>query len=98
MEIIIKLQNDNPEVFTPMAVYDGRSNLFSPQALIFRNAAEVRSLPFRPTNGSHSAPPQFQVNIDNTSTYFSQPTYQVRLTKVAEINPECVCSCVQISP
>ncbi|CCM05785.1 uncharacterized protein FIBRA_08018 [Fibroporia radiculosa] len=28
-EIIYKLQEDNPQVFTPRAVYDGRANLFS---------------------------------------------------------------------
>jgi len=42
---VIKLQDDNPHVFSSISVYDGRSNLFSPKELPFGNAAEVPSLP-----------------------------------------------------
>jgi len=43
MEIILKLQGDHPQVFLPMAVYDGRKNLFAPQALSFGDAVQVRT-------------------------------------------------------
>jgi len=91
MEVISKLQNDNPQVFTPRAVYDSRKNLFSPKALPFGNAAEVSRLP---VSASHySRVPQFQVTLGNPPAGGRQPRpYYVRLRKVAEINPECVLS------
>ena len=47
---------------------------------------------------SHTVPLQFQVTLGNTAAGGQQPRpYKVLLTKVAEINPECVCSCVHIS-
>jgi len=54
MEVITKLQNDNPQVFTPRAVYDGRKNLFSPKALPFGNAAEVGRLLFSARHIAHT--------------------------------------------
>ncbi|KAH7105502.1 eukaryotic translation initiation factor 2C [Auriculariales sp. MPI-PUGE-AT-0066] len=71
MEIVNKLQEQTPQVFTPRVVYDGRKNIFSPQALNFGAAAE------------------FQVSLGNAPPG-GRPAkaYKVRLTKVAEINPE----------
>ena len=35
MELITKLQEDNADIFTPKAVYDGRKNLFAAKELKF---------------------------------------------------------------
>lgn len=65
-----------PQVFTPRAVYDGRKNLFA-----------ARELPF---GGSNSA--EFDVTLGNPAEVSPSgrgpKVYKIRLTHVAEINPE----------
>ncbi|KAH9844266.1 argonaute-like protein [Rhodofomes roseus] len=76
MEIIDRLQKViAPQVFTPRAVYDGRKNLFA-----------ARELPFGETRSQ-----EFDVMLEDpaTSTSARGPkVYKVKLTHVAEINPE----------
>ncbi|EIN10450.1 argonaute-like protein [Punctularia strigosozonata HHB-11173 SS5] len=77
MDIITTLQQVvAPEIFTPRAVYDGRKNLFA-----------IRELPF---GGKDSA--EFEVPLAGAkppaNPNRAPKPYKVRLTKVAEINPE----------
>ncbi|KAF8165280.1 argonaute-like protein [Crassisporium funariophilum] len=77
MDIIKQLQtNTAPDIFTPRAVYDGRKNMFA-----------IRELPFGGDAGSH----EFEVSLSEgrvDTTGRTAKVYKVRLTKVAEINPE----------
>ncbi|PPQ98553.1 hypothetical protein CVT24_004044 [Panaeolus cyanescens] len=75
MDIIAALQTRiAPEVFTPRAVYDGRKNMFA-----------VRELPFGPEGTQ-----EFEVALETRAADSPRgpKTYKIRLTKVAEINPE----------
>ncbi|KAF4619813.1 hypothetical protein D9613_005017 [Agrocybe pediades] len=75
MDIIKQLQlRIAPEIFTPRAVYDGRKNLFA-----------IRELPF---GEDHTQ--EFEVRLTEATEPSSRTakSYKVRLTKVAEINPE----------
>ncbi|KAK0206676.1 argonaute-like protein [Desarmillaria ectypa] len=76
MELIRALQTTTaPAIFTPRAVYDGRKNLFAARELPFNGANYMEfSVTLPPTDASTTAP----------------KAYKIRLTKVAEINPECV--------
>jgi eukaryotic translation initiation factor 2C len=65
----------NPTSFTPRCVYDGRKNIFS-----------IRKLPF--DTGSQ----EFDVTLADASSSTSgkgPKVYKIKLTHVAEINPEC---------
>jgi len=77
MQLIQQLQTVvAPRVFTPRAVYDGRKNMFA-----------VRELPF--TDGSSNQ--EFNVSLSEPQAGAGgrgPRIYQIRLTKVAQINPE----------
>ncbi|KZW04251.1 eukaryotic translation initiation factor 2C [Exidia glandulosa HHB12029] len=89
MEIIIKLQNlVAPDVFTPRVVYDGRKNIFSPRALPFGASAEA-------TLWLTALPTQFAVPLGTPPAGRPGKAYRVRLTKVAEINPEILARFLQ---
>ncbi|KAG7099080.1 hypothetical protein E1B28_000955 [Marasmius oreades] len=78
MEIITALQTRTaPDIFTPPAVYDGRKNIFA-----------ARELPL--TIGPDGVPSQeFSVTLTDATPGKKAPkVFKVRLTKVAEINPE----------
>ncbi|KAF9464484.1 argonaute-like protein [Collybia nuda] len=63
-----------PQIFSPRAVYDGRKNMFA-----------ARELPFE------SGTKEFNVSLSETraeSNGKGPKIYKIRLTKVAEINPE----------
>ncbi|KAF8076456.1 argonaute-like protein [Lyophyllum atratum] len=76
MDLIRVLQTEvAPQVFTPRGVYDGRKNLFA-----------ARELPFDDANTK-----EFDVSLSSgrPETGGKGPkVYKIRLTKVAEINPE----------
>ncbi|KNZ81482.1 Protein argonaute-2 [Termitomyces sp. J132] len=76
MDLIKALQvNVAPQIFTPRGVYDGRKNFFA-----------ARELPFGGTDFK-----EFDVSLSSgrAETGGKGPkVYKVRLTKVAEINPE----------
>ena len=75
MVLIKKLQCEvAPEIFTPRAVYDGRKNIFASHELALgtSNAREF-DVSLAPNGGSGNRPPKI---------------YKVKITKVAEINPE----------
>ncbi|KAL0575953.1 hypothetical protein V5O48_006023 [Marasmius crinis-equi] len=78
MEIIGALQSRAaPEVFTPRAVYDGRKNMFA-----------ARELPLS-TGPDGVASQEFSVSLSDAVPGQKAPkVYKVKLTKVAEINPE----------
>ncbi|KAL0065940.1 hypothetical protein AAF712_007067 [Marasmius tenuissimus] len=78
MDIITALQTRAaPDVFTPPAVYDGRKNMF---------AARELPLSIGP-DGIYSQ--EFSVSLTEAVPGQKAPkVYKVRLTKVAEINPE----------
>lgn len=44
MELIKRMQDNNPNVFTPPAVYDGRKNMFASRLLPFANGAESQDV------------------------------------------------------
>ncbi|KAJ7729362.1 hypothetical protein B0H16DRAFT_1587256 [Mycena metata] len=79
MDLIRGLQFDiAPQIFTPRCVYDGRKNIFS-----------IRELPF--DTGSH----EFDVTLadagpcrERRRRQSSIQVYKIKLTKVAQINPE----------
>lgn len=75
MDLIRRLQFDvAPQIFTPRCVYDGRKNIFS-----------IRRLPF--DTGSQ----EFDVTLADASASSSgkgPKVYKIKLTHVAEINPE----------
>ncbi|KAI5893541.1 Piwi-domain-containing protein [Schizophyllum commune H4-8] len=72
-EMIKTLQQDvAPNVFTPKAVYDGRKNLYAARELPFPEG--VLSYEYRFVCGNNEGHPPKEVSV--------------RLTKVAEINPE----------
>ncbi|KAF5388155.1 hypothetical protein D9615_000461 [Tricholomella constricta] len=75
MDLIKALQTDvAPQIFTPRGVYDGRKNLFA-----------ARELPFGDANSKEA----ISLNSGRTDTGGKGPKpYTIRLTKVAEINPE----------
>ncbi|KAF9270096.1 argonaute-like protein [Marasmius fiardii PR-910] len=78
MEVITALQTRAaPNIFTPPAVYDGRKNMFA-----------ARELPL--TIGPDGIPSQeFSVTLaDPTPGQKAPKVFKVRLTKVAQINPE----------
>lgn len=80
-ELIKRLQlNVAPNVFSPRGVYDGRKNFFTARALSFGDSAEFDvSLSDAPSPGmqQEGQPPRR-----------SPKYYKIRLTRVAEINPE----------
>ncbi|KAF7292384.1 Argonaute-like protein [Mycena chlorophos] len=76
MDLIRRLQfNVAPQIFTPRVVYDGRKNIFS-----------IRKLPF--DTGSQ----EFEVTMADAATNPASgkgpKVYKIKLTHVAEINPE----------
>ncbi|KAJ7068346.1 argonaute-like protein [Mycena amicta] len=76
MDLIRRLQfNVAPQIFTPRVVYDGRKNIFS-----------IRKLPF--DTGSQ----EFEVTMAdaaaNPASGKGPKVYKIKLTHVAEINPE----------
>ncbi|KAG5649009.1 hypothetical protein DXG03_000358 [Asterophora parasitica] len=76
MELMKALQHDvAPQIFTPRGVYDGRKNLFAARELPFENTTEAR----------------FDVSLSGGGADAGgrgPKVYKIRLTKVAEINPE----------
>ncbi|KAG6917905.1 hypothetical protein DXG01_000514 [Tephrocybe rancida] len=77
MDLIKALQTEvAPRIFTPRGVYDGRKNLFC-----------ARELPF---DGADSK--EFDVSLSNgradNGNGKGPKVYRIKLTKVAEINPE----------
>ncbi len=100
MEIIKRLQErDRPQIFTPRAAYDGRKNLFSIRELPFTEGTQtVRAvMDHRPiVVFTDHAVFQFDVTLSDgpppgtTSSGKGPKVYKVKLTKVAEINPEYV--------
>ncbi|KAI0702894.1 argonaute-like protein [Cytidiella melzeri] len=78
MDLIRHLQEViAPQVFTPPAVYDGRKNMFAARELPFTEGSMTFdvSLPQQPT--TTGAPPTRSPKV-----------YKIKITKVAEINPE----------
>ncbi|KAJ7047297.1 argonaute-like protein [Mycena alexandri] len=77
MDLIRRLQFDvAPQIFTPRCVYDGRKNIFS-----------IRELPF--DTGSQ----EFDVTLADANSSAGSggkgpKVYKIKLTKVAQINPE----------
>ncbi|ESK91292.1 argonaute-like protein [Moniliophthora roreri MCA 2997] len=77
MEIIKALQTTYADVFTPPAVYDGRKNMFA-----------ARELPLS-VDADGVSSQEFSVSLGNVTPGQKAPkVYKVRLTKVAQINPE----------
>ncbi|KAI0921048.1 hypothetical protein AcV5_001233 [Taiwanofungus camphoratus] len=77
MQLIKQLQEHvAPNIFTPKAVYDGRKNMFS-----------ARELPFGPT-GSQEFDVSLNPNPPPTAGGRGPKIHKVRLTHVAQINPE----------
>ncbi|KAF9055354.1 argonaute-like protein [Hymenopellis radicata] len=74
MDLIKELQSSNP-LFNPKGVYDGRKNFFTAKPLDFNGA---RSQEFDVMLGEKPTDPQAR----------GPKVYKIRLTKVAEINPE----------
>jgi eukaryotic translation initiation factor 2C len=76
MILIRSLQRQEQAIFTPKAVYDGRKNMFTTKKLFDADSREFDTT----MNGTQSA----------SATASSRPpkVYKVKLTKVAEINPE----------
>ncbi|KAG6866468.1 hypothetical protein C0991_003986 [Blastosporella zonata] len=75
MDIIKALQTSAPQIFTPRGVYDGRKNLFA-----------ARELPF---DGADWKEFDVSLSTQRAETGGKGPkVYRVKLTKVAEINPE----------
>ncbi|KDQ12775.1 hypothetical protein BOTBODRAFT_112494 [Botryobasidium botryosum FD-172 SS1] len=78
LELITMLQTQvAPQIFTPRVVYDGRKNIFSTNRLNLPDDTQefsvVLNKPKPPTDGKPAREPK---------------AYKIRLTKVAEINPE----------
>lgn len=44
MELIKRMQDNNPNVFTPPAVYDGRKNMFASHTLPFAGGADSQEV------------------------------------------------------
>lgn len=87
MDLIDRLQTKvAPDIFKPRAVYDGRKNLFAPRALPFgdSDSKEVCSTTHHVFSLVTYDPLQFTFPPISEK---SKPL-KVRLTKVAEINPE----------
>ncbi|KAJ7600899.1 argonaute-like protein [Mycena floridula] len=78
LQIIKVLQEQYPDIFTPKAVYDGRKNIFS-----------SRVLPLGPTNSqTFEIMLPLEHNNPRPAGARPPPVTRVRLTKVADINPE----------
>jgi len=84
LDIIKQLQATHTDVFTPKSVYDGRKNLFS-----------VRELPLQNRDDKGQASQEFRVALPETGPAKKEKKdskgpkeYRIRLTKVAQINPE----------
>lgn len=83
-EIIEALQTKcAPAVFKPRCVYDGRKNLYASRELVFPNSKDPRQHEFEVYL---AGPPA--AGGDGAQAGASSKPYKVRLTKVAEINPE----------
>ncbi|KAI0081731.1 argonaute-like protein [Panus rudis PR-1116 ss-1] len=81
MELIRKLQEIvHPEVFTPRGVYDGRKNMFSMCHYPFENDTRTFSVSL-----GDSPPPDSPGPGPGKK---GPKVYRIKLTKVAEINPE----------
>lgn len=96
MALIKTLQTQvAPQIFTPRAVYDGRKNMFA-----------IRELPFGGSSSQEVLSPylllveivrfyflQFDVSFSERAETGSKgpKVFKIKLTKVAEINPEYVC-------
>ncbi|PCH41081.1 Piwi-domain-containing protein [Wolfiporia cocos MD-104 SS10] len=81
MQIINRLQTViAPQVFTPRAVYDGRKNMFASQELPFGNSGDF--------DVTLSDPPSPGQTATAEGTDRPPKVYKVRLTHVAQINPE----------
>ncbi|GJJ07624.1 hypothetical protein Clacol_001828 [Clathrus columnatus] len=76
LEIIKQLQNSNTQIFQPKAVYDGRKNMFA-----------IRALPLQGTDAKGQQYEDFKVGLTSPGST-NVKEYKVRVTKVAEINPE----------
>ncbi|KAG6816930.1 hypothetical protein H0H87_001632 [Tephrocybe sp. NHM501043] len=76
MDLVKALQHDvAPQIFTPRGVYDGRKNLFSARELSF--------------DGADSKEFDVSLSSGRSDTGGRGPkVYKIKLTKVAEINPE----------
>jgi eukaryotic translation initiation factor 2C len=97
MDLVKQLQTVvAPQLFTPRAVYDGRKNIFSARELPFgETGIKEESVLF---SGFHRCIllfmpyfAQFDVSLADSraETRGKGPkVYKIRLTKVAEINPE----------
>ncbi|KAF7301729.1 Argonaute-like protein [Mycena indigotica] len=76
MDLIRRLQfNVAPQIFTPRVVYDGRKNIFS-----------IRKLPF--DTGSQEFEVTMADGAANPTSGKGPKVYKIKLTHVAEINPE----------
>ncbi|KAF8529210.1 argonaute-like protein [Hysterangium stoloniferum] len=86
LDIIKALQESNPTTFTPKAVYDGRKNLFAIRALPLKNGDKEEFRVMLKSEGAPQAPP---------SKKKEPKEYRVRLSKVAQINPEVLLGFLQ---
>ncbi|CAL1700780.1 unnamed protein product [Somion occarium] len=81
MELIVKLQErDHPEIFTPRGVYDGRKNMFSVKRFPFENDTRTFDVTL--------SDPNVQDSPGRAAVGRGPKIYKIKLTKVAEINPE----------
>jgi eukaryotic translation initiation factor 2C len=93
MDLITALQTRvAPDVFTPRAVYDGRKNLFAAKELKFPDGGKSHEVCL-PIQGRliirfSCLSTQFEVSLGGPDAAKGPKAYRIRLTKVAEINPE----------
>ncbi|KIJ56900.1 hypothetical protein M422DRAFT_23034 [Sphaerobolus stellatus SS14] len=95
LDIIKELQESIPQVFTPKAVYDGRKNMFASKPLPFTN----RDSKGQPSESFDVILPEdirvFELAKKNGIKPRDPKAYKVRITKVAEINPEVLAGFLQ---
>jgi len=82
MELFKILQCEEPQIFTPKIVYDGRKNAFAPRELPLGQTSRRFPVTLPQANGGGNPTRQPRV-------------YHITLTKVAEINPELLNRYVQ---
>lgn len=94
MDLIKELQTVvAPQTFTPPGVYDGRKNLFAVRELPFGGSGsqEVKQTSFVLSLRLTLIHLQFDVSLPDSRSGASSKgpkVYKIKLTKVAEINPE----------